>query len=297
MADAIHDPATAIEALERIRSACPALHAVYLPNNLWPKFKLWHQRQDYVAWHRSIFILALNRGHLGRLTSPIHRYLIHGGALNPNISRQYIKDLPERWMYYTDALKRHRASKRHSGRVAELQCAEWLEILGWKIVGLEALRPGSDIEAKSETGLFTAFEVKFIGDEDDDFRIILHSMANGPSASTVSPYTACNFLLFRIYEASRQLVYYNGQRIAVVVIDDPTWWRFEFPLNDRWILRNNYEFFSDDTEWEKFMGRQKKCPSTADLHDALRQIDAAWILRRARGYTFQLEHKLKTTAI
>lgn len=59
-------------------------------------------------------LLALERGHLDRITSPVHRYL---------------------------------KSRIFRGRLTELQCAEWLEAQGWVIEGLEALRQGPDIEA------------------------------------------------------------------------------------------------------------------------------------------------------
>lgn len=110
-----------------------------------------------------MLLLALERGHLARLTSSIHRYLIEGGTVHQEVRRQYVKDLAERWMYHLDALERHRRSKFFNGRIAELQCAEWLETRGWTVVGLEALRQGSDIEGNSDSGMMTAFEVKFIG--------------------------------------------------------------------------------------------------------------------------------------
>jgi hypothetical protein len=97
--------------------------------------------------------VALVGGHLGRLTSPIHRYLIRGGALHPNVSRQYVTDLRERWMHHPDALKRHHLSKGHDGLVVELQCAEWLETRGWTVVGLEALRPGRILKRSPRPGL------------------------------------------------------------------------------------------------------------------------------------------------
>jgi hypothetical protein len=91
------------------------------------------------------------------------------------------------------------------GRLAELQFAEWLEELGWKIVGLEALRTGSDIEAETHDAVRGGFEVKLIGTEDTDFKLILQSLAGKIVADSVSPYAAVNYLLFRVYEAAKQL--------------------------------------------------------------------------------------------
>lgn len=124
-----------------------------------------------------MLMLALERGHLARLTSSIHRYLIRNAAVRPEVRPQYVKDLVERWMHHPNPLERHRRSRRFNGRIAKLQCAEWLETSGWTILGLEALRQGSDIEAKSESGIVTAFEIKFIGSQDYDFEVILRSIA------------------------------------------------------------------------------------------------------------------------
>jgi len=51
-------------------------------------------------------------------------------------------------MFYEDPLERHQKSRIFNGLVVELQFAEWLETLGWTIVGLEAFRDGPDIEAR-----------------------------------------------------------------------------------------------------------------------------------------------------
>jgi hypothetical protein len=98
-----------------------------------------------------------------------------------------VKDLTERWMYHLDALERHRRSRLFNGRIAELQCTEWLETRGWTVVSLEALRQGPDIEAKLDSAMTTAFEVKFIGSQDYDFEVILGSIAGKPSVGVVSP--------------------------------------------------------------------------------------------------------------
>ena len=94
-----------MEVLENIRKVCPVLHGIFLPDRIWPKFKSWHQQDDTVAWHRSIFLIAFIDGYLGRLTSPIHRFLFRDCVLHPDIRQQYLKDLPEQWMFHSDALE------------------------------------------------------------------------------------------------------------------------------------------------------------------------------------------------
>jgi hypothetical protein len=59
-----------------LRQTCPSLRDVFLPEVVWQDFKDWHSMPDLVASHRSMLLLALERGHLNRVTSSIHRYLI-----------------------------------------------------------------------------------------------------------------------------------------------------------------------------------------------------------------------------
>jgi hypothetical protein len=269
---------------------------VFLPDDTWRDFKAWHVERDAVAAHRSMLLLALERGHLWRLTSPIHRYLIENGRLRSDVRRQYVKDLRERWMLYPDPLERHHKSRMFTGRVAELQCAEWLETRGCRIAGLEALRPGSDIEAATASGAVTAFEVKSIGSEDSDFAMILRSIAQAPSAGSVSPYVAINYLLFRVYEAAKQLAQFDGQRIAVVVIDDLTWWRFEMQLQNHWIDWANATFLDHDPEWETFVKEQEdRYPQLrTELRSVVGGINGAWVIKRVYGYEYRLEQELST---
>ena len=178
-----------------IRDDCGALRQVLLPDEVWPRFEKWHHKPDDVAWHRSAVFLAFQRGHLGQLTSPVHRYLIAHGSVRPDVRQQYRQDLCERWMYYDDPVERHRKWRIFCGRVAELQCAQWLEGRGWAITGLEAIREGCDIEATSPDGSTTAIEVKYIGTEDADFSAIVSSIAGASGARFSSAYSGVNYLL------------------------------------------------------------------------------------------------------
>jgi len=290
------DDVQSIDVLESIRNGCPALRSVFLPDDTWPDFKAWHAEPDSVAAHRSMLLLALERGHLARLTSPIYRYLVEGGGVRPCVRRQYVNDLRERWMHYPEPLERHQKSRIFTGRVTELQCAEWLEARGWVIAGLEASRMGPDIEARNASGALTAFEVKSIGSEDDDFEMILRSMAEGPSGGAVSAYSGINYLLFRVFEAAKQLAQFDGHRVAVAVIDDLTWWRFERPLENHWIDWENPTFLGHDAAWGMFTKEQEgRYPNLkAELSSVVGGIDAAWILRRSYGYEYHLEHELRT---
>ena len=284
---------TSLEILASVRSICPVLHEVFLPNKIWSEFQDWHRNLDNVAHHRSVILLALERGHLDRVTSAIHRYLTNAGFICSGVRQQYLKDLQERWMLQVDAIDRHQKFRMFLGRLAELQFAEWLEGRAWVITGLEALREGPDIEAKASTGAGSAFEVKFIGSEDNDFGMILQSLAGKPAAGPVSPYSAMNYLLFRVYEAAKQLKKTTSGRIAVMVVEDLTWFRFEVQLKDGWIDWVNPKFFNGDPIWQAFLkNQQRRFPNLPkDLSVTLAGLDAVWIVKQSYGFQFGLEYE------
>lgn len=119
-----------LEIFEDVRSHCPVLNQVFLPDKIWVDFKKWHNQPDKIANHRSILLLSMDRGYLGRVTSAIHKYLIESGRARPSIKQQYMQDLQERWMFYRDPIERHQKFRIFMGRLVELQFAEWLESQG-----------------------------------------------------------------------------------------------------------------------------------------------------------------------
>ncbi len=287
--------AAAIEIFEAAREDCPALRHIYLPDDTWPDFKAWHAKRDVVAEHQSTLLLALRRGHLARLTGPVHQYFIENGTLRPDVRREYVRAMRERWMFYADPLERHQKYRMFAGRIAELQFAEWLETTqGWTIAGLEALREGPDVEARPAAGAVTAFEVKFIDTEDDDFKRVLRSLAEGPSVGWVSPYDAVNYLLLRAYEAAKQLARLEGPRVAVLIISGLTWWRFDWQLKNGWVDWSNPSFLYGSQSWERFLNEQeKRYPNIrSELPSVIRAIDAVWIMERSGGYKFRLAYEL-----
>ena len=96
------DDAAALDVLGNVRATCPVLSKIVLPDSVWPDFLKWHSQADEVAFHRSVTLLALQRGCLGRVTWPLHCYLLDGESIHPDVRRQYISDLRERWMQYAD---------------------------------------------------------------------------------------------------------------------------------------------------------------------------------------------------
>lgn len=289
------DASDLIEKFTKLRDKCPALHEVFLPDSIWQEFREWHSRQDN-AGHCSILLLAFQRGQLGRMTAPVHRFLVSSTGILPNVRKQYISDLREKWIFHHDPAERNRLSRIFRGRTVELQFALWLESQSHKVVGLEATRKGPDIETESPDGAANAFEVKFIGLEDGDFRIFLKSRSGIPAGTAVSPYTAIDYLLFRAYEAAAQLRTATGSKTVVVVIDDQTWFRFEMQLTGNWINWKNPRFVSQDTEWTQFLtDQQKRYPDLLnDLAHTIQGIDSVKIFRQTSVFEFFKEYDLST---
>jgi hypothetical protein len=280
-----------LEVFGAVRSCCPALHQIFVPDEVWPGFQQWHRQSDTVVCHRSILLLAMERGHLGRVTSAVHRYLIPEGFPKPDVRQQYLQDLRERWMLYSDPKERHQKFRMFAGRLVELQFAEWLESQSWTISGLEALQEGPDIEAYASDSRPAAFEVKFIGTTDSYFAAILESLAGQSALRFPSLHGAANYLLFRVYEAAKQLQRGARDRIAVVVVEELTWPMFRSQLTNSWIDWANPKFFSSGQVWEEFMACQRtRYPDLPnDLQPTLRSLNAVWMLKQSADYQYHRE--------
>jgi hypothetical protein len=155
---------------------------------------------------------------------------------------------------------------------------------------MEAIRPGTDIEAQSPEGVVTSYEVKFFGMEDADFQVLLASMRNGPTGGAISLYQPLNYLIFRVYQASLQLASACGQREVVIVIDGLAWFRFDMQVSGGWINWVNPAFMQVDQEWQSFMGTQLNGgPSDADLRKAISQIDRVKVYQQDAAFEFKKE--------
>lgn len=272
-----------LDTFAAVREKCPALKDLFVPDEIWPKFRNWHLWSDAEAYHESALLLALDRGYLNSITSPVHRHLLESDRISCCVRKQYINDIQEKWMGYGDPLERHRKFKMFYGRIVELQCAEWLEKQGWKISALEAFCEGPDIEATDESSVLTAFEIKFIGQDDAGFSNVLKSFRGEPDYGRGSPYCAMNYLLYRVYESANQLKRSDATtRIALIVIDGLTSYTFGIQLRGGWIDWKNQTFMD---VYDPFIEDQRgKIPNLdAELKSALACLDDVWILERSNG--------------
>jgi len=173
------------------------------------------------------------------------------------------------------------------GRIAELQCAAWLESNGWEIVALEATRVGPDIEALRGGNSF-AFEVKAIGAQEEAFLSVLQSLLGQPSGRWTSPDAAANYLLFRTYECGKQLMSHPDSRIAILAIDEVCWHEFELQLNEGWIDWRDPTFLGEDPDWEGFLTKQHaRHPQLInELADVLRSLHEIWVFKRSSSFEY-----------
>lgn len=284
-----------IDKFASMRVECAALREILVPDSIWPDFETWHRTPDYLAFHRSALLLAMERGTLHKLTAPVHRYLLAGGAVRSEVKAQYVSDLRENWMLSDDPTKRHRRFRAFAGKLGELLFADWLEAREWTTPKLEARGAPLDVVARSPGGLITGFEVKHIGVQDEDFEDMVRSFRGAGGAASVSPYDAANYLVFRAYEAAKQLQHTSGYdaRVAVVIIPADTWHRFDVQLENDWIDWQHPAFL-DGHDWPAFSQSQtSRYPDlTADLPVALTSIDAVWVLSDRTNGEFTLEYEV-----
>ncbi|HDP69649.1 MAG TPA: hypothetical protein ENN38_02435 [Actinobacteria bacterium] len=191
-----------------------------------------------------------------------------------------------------DPAERHRKARIFLGRLTELQLAQWLELHGWTVSGLEARRQGPDIEACAADGRTAAFEVKFIGTNDADFAQIVESIAHRPAGGSVSLYDPVDYLLFRVYEAAKQLQKYQCDCIAVIIIEELTWsTRFALQVKQGWIDWANPSFFLKH-DFEQFLQGQSCYPeilNNSELQSVLGNLTALWILTLSADFQYQCE--------
>jgi len=281
----------ALEEFAGVRDHCPALKEILVPDSSWTDFKKVVQDDIDQAQHQSILILGFIRGYLRSITSPIHRYLIDNNKPKSLLTRQYRNDLRERWLLKNSVQERHHKSRIFVGKLTEILCAQWLEDLGWGVVNLAALGGGADIEAISPDNVSFSIEVKYVGRLDDEFMAAVESLSAKGGVFTVSPYSASNFLLFKVYTAAKQLEAFPLNRIALLVISYMTWGLVEKVLDQNWMHWGEPGFLDSNEEWNAFLDEKRKTYPAIDkdLQSTIKSLDKIWIARHEYGFRYSLQ--------
>jgi hypothetical protein len=109
---------------------------------------------------------------------------------------------------------------------------------------------------------------------------------------------AANYLLFRVYEAAKQLEGSASRTTAVVVIDALAWGDFEHQIRNGRIDWHAPVYRNAGAEWEEFLRLQaRRYPLVErDLQPTLARLGSLVVLRRGNRYeyTSELEVTLAT---
>jgi hypothetical protein len=222
---------------------------------------------------------------------------MRGQEVRPDLTNQYRQDLPERW-FKGDEVKRHQRFRGLYGKIVELQVAQWLMDLGWTITDLEALGHSCDIAARSPQGPTFSIEVKYLGQTDDDFRLVLESMRGGPKAGWLGLYGAINYLLFRAYEVAFSLRFEQPHKMAILVVDAQTWPLVEVPLSNAWVNWTQPAFLKTQEEnWNRFLEYQRRTryPTIdSELTELVKSLNRVWIASLGNRFSYTIEHEIDT---
>jgi hypothetical protein len=290
-----HRQEDVIYAFAALRSECGALNTVLAPADAWSAM-VTDAANPNAAVHRSYLLLALQRGCLDRVTRPVHRFLMRGQHVRPDVTKQYLEDLPERWLNKGDEMERHKRFRRFFGKIVELQVAQWLTDLGWAVTDLEALGHRCDIAGQSAAGVPHSIEVKYLGQTDDDFRLVLDSMKGDRQAGWLGVYGAINYLLFRAYEVAVSLRAEADSRMAILVVDAQTWPLIEVPLANGWVDWARPKFVpTEEAGWNRFLEsqRQTRYPAIdSDLADLVGTLTRLWIVTLGNRFSYSIEREI-----
>jgi hypothetical protein len=280
-----------LTALERIREKCPVIRELLIPDGNWEQFKRFELGKRDEALHASTLVIALLDGNLRKITRPIHAFLFEQDNLKSELVNQYRQDLQERWMFEDNEIARHQKAKSFSGRIVELQIAEWFQKQGWVITGLEALGCKTDIECVRPISRPSSVEVKFIGQRDEEFQQVVNSLAGRRAGGLGPSHVGCNYLMLRVYEAATQLKTANSRRIAAVVIDQSAYMFLDIPLEHNWIKWESPTFLDVGSDWKDFLTRERKRYPTveSDLAETITTLHELWIIIRGNGYQYYLQ--------
>jgi hypothetical protein len=284
-----------VSAFRSIRRQCCALTKLLAPDAAWSVIAADASGEPNEGFHRSYLLLAYKRGCLGKVTGPVHRFLFDGQDLHPNLTVQYRRDLQETWLSEKLAVDRHERFRRFLGKVVELQVAEWLTGAGWTLTGLEALGAKADIEALSKEQRAYSIDVKYIGQQTDDFCKVVEALNTGqPACSFRSLYGAINYVLFKVYEAARSLQHSSTSKRAIIVVDAQSWGALDVTLKHGWLNWEAPAFLrTEEEDWNMFLEKLRASQPTIDkdLADVVRTLERVWIMRLGNEYEYSLEYE------
>jgi hypothetical protein len=185
------------------------------------------------------------------------------------------------------------------GKLTEIMVAAWLADNSWTISNLEALGGGFDIEATSPEHVSYGIEVKYIGIQDYRYEELLYSLESGEAVGGF--FNICNgfnFLLFKIFEAAKQLGTCLDNRLVIIVVSGVDWDFLEMPVRDKWICSRPIRFSASASEdWSNFLSKKKRDNRFANIENELDEtigsLKGCWILQEHNSMSFVCEARIK----
>lgn len=263
---------------DAIRMVCPALSKILVPDDCWSDYRQFCESEPDKAFHAPIAYLAFQRRHLAGITAPIHAYCLDGGELHSALTKQYKKDLADRWMFKEDLKQRFKRTRVLQGRLNELLFAQWLEGESWNIEGLEAHGANVDAVASSTEGTLCSFEVKHIGQDELSFDLDVEALqGNGVSFGRLPVYSPVDYMLYRVFEAARQLADEHNRKVVVMILSNFDR-SYKLPIKEGWIDWKVPKFLRMDEDIDEFLeGKYIENPSlNDDLKKYISQLDEIW---------------------
>jgi hypothetical protein len=188
-------------------------------------------------------------------------------------------------MFRDNVKERFEHARIYQGRLAELGFAAWLHNEGWQIKELEAHGGANDVVASDSEACSFAFEVKYFAGEETLFNLGVNALSGGgTSFGHVPVYSPVDYLVFRIFEAAKQLIDANHPRIVVAIIQDYNTY-YAIPLNEHWIDWMAPRFLRRDSDIDKFLTKKySRMPDLdAKLSQYIPQLDEIWFYDFSHG--------------
>lgn len=280
---------------QSMRNKCPAIKNILIPDAKWEYFYKIANEEPDEARHQSVILGAFFNGYLSKITSPVHRFLMDAENPKKELKPEYRNALFETWLMKKSTEERHDTFKKNYGKVIELLVAEFLFNKDWEICNLAALGAEADIIGLSPTKKKYYIEVKYIGQENEDFDLVVKSICGKKSGGSIDHNSAVNYLMYIIYTAAKQLEKFASNKIAIIVISNMNWIYLKEPLEEKWIDWSSPKFFNDSTKWINFLESKKKDDPNieSDLKPIVNSLSELWIIKEENFMEFSLFNSIK----
>lgn len=293
------EPDLVYQSFEQVRHQCAVLRDILVPDSILDQHRSFYESGGDEALHCSQLVLAIQRGLLGSLTLPLHRLMLDDQTIRSDVANQYLSDFAEKWLFGSNRHERYKRGRIFRSRWIELCFATWLLDNGWKLEGLEAYGGSFDVEASESESSRAAFEVKYLAEEKRSFEMGVEAAMSpdGVAAGSLPVYSPIDYLLFRLFEATKQLENSPNRKIAVAITEDYETF-FRIPLSESWVDWTHPKLFLRESDMVEFIGKKKKkIPNLeSEIIRKIQDLDEIWIFRVENNFDIHLMHRIKPGA-